>query len=45
MPGDPLRIGIIGVGAVTLRGILPHLSQDDLDAPEFEGATTAGATA
>src|SRR5437773_8934649 len=31
MPGDPLRIGIIGVGAVTLRGILPHLSQDDLD--------------
>jgi predicted dehydrogenase len=31
MPGDPLRIGIIGVGALTLRGILPHLSQDDVD--------------
>src|SRR6266516_3573594 len=31
MPGDPLRIGIIGVGAVTLRGILPHLSQDDVE--------------
>jgi predicted dehydrogenase len=31
MPGDPLRIGVIGVGAVTLRGILPHLSQDDVE--------------
>jgi predicted dehydrogenase len=27
---EPLRIGVIGIGAVTLRGILPHLSQDDL---------------
>jgi predicted dehydrogenase len=27
---DPLRIGVIGVGALTLRGILPHLSQDDV---------------
>jgi len=26
----PLRIGVIGVGALTLRGILPHLSQDDV---------------
>ncbi len=31
MPGDPLRIGVVGVGAVTLRGILPHLSQDDVE--------------
>src|SRR6266545_953767 len=30
MPGDPLRIGVIGVGALALRGILPHLSQDDV---------------
>jgi predicted dehydrogenase len=27
---EPLRIGVIGVGALTLRGILPHLSQDDV---------------
>jgi predicted dehydrogenase len=27
---EPLRIGVIGVGAVTLRGILPHLSEDDV---------------
>jgi predicted dehydrogenase len=27
---DPLRIGVIGVGALALRGILPHLSQDDV---------------
>jgi predicted dehydrogenase len=26
----PLRIGVIGVGALTLRGILPHLTQDDV---------------
>jgi predicted dehydrogenase len=25
-----LRLGVIGVGALTLRGILPHLSQDDV---------------
>jgi predicted dehydrogenase len=30
MTGDPVRIGVIGVGAVTLRGILPHLSQVDV---------------
>jgi predicted dehydrogenase len=28
--GEPLGIGVIGVGALTLRGILPHLSQDDV---------------
>ena len=27
---DALRIGVIGVGAVALRGILPHLSQDNV---------------
>jgi predicted dehydrogenase len=27
---EALRIGVIGVGALTLRGILPHLSQDDV---------------
>ena len=27
---SPLRIGVIGVGAVTLRGLLPHLTQDDV---------------
>ena len=26
----PLRIGVVGVGALTLRGLLPHLSQDDV---------------
>jgi predicted dehydrogenase len=26
----PLRIGVVGVGALTLRGILPHLSEDDV---------------
>jgi predicted dehydrogenase len=26
----PLRIGVIGVGAVALRGLLPHLSHDDV---------------
>ncbi len=31
MAGDALRIGVVGVGAVTLRGILPHLSQDDVE--------------
>jgi predicted dehydrogenase len=25
-----LRIGVVGVGAVALRGILPHLTQDDV---------------
>jgi predicted dehydrogenase len=27
---EPLRIGVIGVGALALRGILPHLSHDDV---------------
>ncbi len=27
---DPLRIGVIGAGALALRGILPHLSCDDV---------------
>jgi predicted dehydrogenase len=27
---EPLRIGVIGVGALTLRGVLPHLAQDDV---------------
>jgi predicted dehydrogenase len=27
---DPLRLGVVGVGALTLRGILPHLAQDDV---------------
>jgi predicted dehydrogenase len=27
---DGLRIGVVGVGAITLRGILPHLSQADV---------------
>ena len=26
----PVRIGVVGVGALALRGILPHLSQDDV---------------
>ena len=26
----PVRIGIVGVGALSLRGILPHLTQDDV---------------
>jgi predicted dehydrogenase len=27
---DALRLGVIGVGALTLRGILPHLTEDDV---------------
>ena len=26
----PLRIGVVGVGAISLRGILPHLTQEDV---------------
>ena len=26
----PLRLGVVGVGAIALRGILPHLTQDDI---------------
>lgn len=28
--GAPLGIGVVGTGAISLRGILPHLSQDDV---------------
>jgi predicted dehydrogenase len=27
---DPLRLGIVGVGTLTLRAILPHMTQDDI---------------
>ena len=27
---DPLRLGIVGVGALALRGLLPHLTQPDV---------------
>jgi predicted dehydrogenase len=27
---QPIRMGVVGTGAVALRGILPHLSQDDV---------------
>jgi predicted dehydrogenase len=27
---EPLRIGVVGAGSIAVRGILPHLSQDDL---------------
>jgi predicted dehydrogenase len=30
MAGEPLRLGIVGVGAVALRGLLPHLTQADV---------------
>ncbi len=30
MAADPLRIGVVGVGALALRGILPHLTQADV---------------
>ena len=31
MTGDaPLRLGIVGTGAIALRGLLPHLTQDDV---------------
>ncbi len=30
MAAGPLRIGIVGVGTLTLRAILPHLTQPDL---------------
>jgi predicted dehydrogenase len=29
-PEAPLRIGVVGVGALALRGILPHLTQPDV---------------
>jgi predicted dehydrogenase len=27
---SPLRIGVVGIGALALRGIVPHLTQDDV---------------
>jgi predicted dehydrogenase len=30
MPAEPLRLGVVGVGTLTLRGILPHLSMADV---------------
>jgi predicted dehydrogenase len=27
---SPVRIGVVGVGALALRGIIPHLTQDDV---------------
>jgi predicted dehydrogenase len=30
MAAEPLRLGIVGVGAIALRGLLPHLTQDDV---------------
>lgn len=30
MNADPLRLGIVGVGSLTLRGILPHMTQEDI---------------
>ena len=27
---DPLRLGIVGVGTLTLRAILPHMTRDDI---------------
>jgi predicted dehydrogenase len=30
MSGDPLRIGVVGTGAIALRGLLPHLTQADV---------------
>ena len=50
MGDKALRIGVVGVGALSLRGILPHLSQDDVQAkvrlqavcdPVWERATAA----
>lgn len=30
MAAEPLRLGVVGVGALALRGILPHLTQPDV---------------
>lgn len=27
---DPIRMGVVGAGTISLRGILPHLSQEDV---------------
>ncbi|MDE0098898.1 MAG: Gfo/Idh/MocA family oxidoreductase [Truepera sp.] len=29
---DPVRLGIVGTGSITLRGLLPHLTMDDVRA-------------
>ena len=31
LSSGPVRLGIIGVGALALRALLPHLCADDLD--------------
>jgi predicted dehydrogenase len=47
---DPVRIAVVGVGALALRGLLPHLTQEDVQQrvrvvavcdPAIERATTA----
>ena len=31
MTGEaPLRLGVVGTGAIALRGLLPHLTQEDV---------------
>ena len=30
MADQPVRFGVVGVGALALRGILPHLTQGDV---------------
>ncbi len=30
MSKDPLRLGVVGTGTIALRGLLPHLTQDDV---------------
>ena len=27
---DPIRLGIVGTGSITLRGLLPHLTMNDV---------------
>src|SRR4051812_50054579 len=27
---EPLRLGVVGTGAIALRGLLPHLTQEDV---------------
>jgi len=27
---DVVRMGVVGAGSIAIRGILPHLSQDDV---------------
>lgn len=30
--GEPIRLGIVGTGSISLRGLLPHLTMDDVQA-------------